>query len=607
MKTRQHRIRAAVIALASFVLLITVLPQIASGLGLTQLANRLATTTSMSCGGGSGSSGSSSGTSSSSCPPGTVSGTVTVTGAPKGFSPAYSGAGACRASVRPGALCANPVYDLATNGNYSLTLGAGRWRVAGFYENNAFGGVFLGSATVVKVRSGHTVRLDLTVPYTAPAAMTGTLTVHNVPLNETVFQISLEICPSFAPQAGGLPCVSTYVNNPAQLQETVSGSYSLAGLPPGSWVGYVGLCSESGCWTNVFHRKAFTLASGQTTAINFATNFLLRDQAEVGGPITVTGAPAGFSDALGVSLCAAGTSNCEEFYGSGDTYAAVLNAGAWNVKAFYLAAPYDNAVDGPTQTVVLSNRQVKYLPLTVPYQAPGTATGSITVKNLPAGIKVTSYTMLACPVAEPWNGGIPAPECVSEYSGPGGYGYGPADRNQVKKSSNPLLNPPAGVTGRHAKAPYNVYSLPTLTPGLWLLYPGYQTVLGSLIDPSAKAVTVKSGQVTRHNVSVPYQQPSDGAVTGTVDVVGAPGFNYSDTGVEACTAPPTSTSCPGEQLGFSQQYGEYTLLLAPGTWWLAGFADVYNTGGLSHFISSPKKANVAAGSVTKKSFTVTIS
>jgi hypothetical protein len=609
MKTKRNRIRTAVIALASFVMLLTVLPQIASALGLRQLADRLATTTSMSCGGGSGSGSGSSG-SSSTCPKtGTVTGRVTVTGAPKGFTPAYTGAGACPDTGPPGQMCANPVYDLSVNGHYTLTLGKGKWVVAGFYENSGFGGVFLGSPMVVRVHTGVTDLLNLTVPYSPPASMKGTLTVRNVPANDPIFEIILQICPSFAPNPGGLACVSAYTN-PALTSApgSVSGSYSLAGLPPGNWTGYVGFCAENGCETNSYHGTAFTLTAGQETKINFGTNFLLRDQALLTGNIGVTGAPAGFSDELGVSACQSGTSNCQVAYEYGfpdSTYALVLNAGVWNVKGFYLASPYDNAVDGSSQTVVLRNRQVVNLDVSVPYQVLGTATGTITVKKLPSGVKVTSYSMLACPSAEPWNGGIPAPECVSEYSGPGGYGYGAADRGEVK-SANPALRPPAGVTGLHAKTPYNVYSLPTLTSGVWLLYPGYQTAFGSYVDPNAKAVTVQSGQTTQHNVSVPYQQQAQGDVTGTVNVVGAP-ENIFETGVEACTAPPTSTSCSGERDAYSLEDGKYSLVLPPGTWWLSGFVDVYGPTSITRSTSQPKVASVVANTVIKKSFTVTVS
>ncbi len=189
MKSWQPRARMAIIAAASFVLLVTVVPQIASGFGLTSLANRIVGSESCVGSSSSGSSsssmccGSSSGSSSSSgqCGMGTVTGTVTVTGAPKNFRPAYIGAGACPASTPGKKTCANPVYDLTSNGVYTLSLAPGTWRVDGFYENNAYGGAFLGSAQTVTVIAGETVQQNLTVPYEKAASVHGTITVKNVP------------------------------------------------------------------------------------------------------------------------------------------------------------------------------------------------------------------------------------------------------------------------------------------------------------------------------------------------------------------------------------------------------------------------------------------
>ncbi len=246
------------------------------------------------------------------------------------------------------------------------------------------------------------------------------------------------------------------------------------------------------------------------------------------------------------------------------------------MKGFYLAAPYDNAVDGPTQLVTLVKKKTTNLYLSVPYQVPGTATGSITVAGIPAGVKVESYTVLACPSSEPWHGGVPAPECVSEYSGPGGYGYGAADRGQAK-SANAAANPPAGFAGA-AKNPINKYSLPTLTPGTWLLYAGYETALGSATNMTGTSVGITSGKTTTQNLTVRYKQPTQGAVTGTVTVIGAPSNGF-DAGVFACSGLPTAKSCPGQVAAFAEQNGSYTTLLAPGTWWLEGFVDVFGGSG----------------------------
>jgi hypothetical protein len=621
MKSWKPRARTAVIAVASFVLLITVLPQIASGFGLTSLANRIVGSescvgtssgssggSSMCCSGSSGSSGSSqcSGT-------GTVTGTVTVTGAPKRFSPAYLGAGACPVSSPPGQVCSDPQYALASSdGVYTLSLAVGTWRMSGFYENNAYGGAFLGPAQTVTVTAGGTIQADLSVPYEKPASLSGTITVRNVPSFDPIEQLSVLLCPSYAPYNGvsqSIACVNGYGSDITETPTgTATASYALTGLPPVTWTAYPSFCAESGCGTNAKRGVTVTLSPGGSGTADVSTDFLLPGQALLTGTISVTGAPAGFSDEVGVTACpesSSGLNACHDFYGfSGNRYSLVLDAGQWSIKAFYLAAPYDNAVDGPTQVVTLRAKQTMTLYLSVPYQEPGTAAGTITVSGLPADVKVESYTMTACPAAEPWTGGVPAPECVSEYSGPSGFGFGAADRTEAK-SADTAANPPAGHT-EAAKSPFDAYSLPTLTAGTWLLYPGYETAFGSVTSMNGRPVTVFSGKTTTRDVTVTYRQPSQAAVTGTVTVVGAPSNGADESGVLACTSDPTQGSCPGEVLTYSQQNGTYTTLLAPGTWWLEGFVDVFGGTTPSQSTSRVKEVVLAAGTERTKNFTVTV-
>ena len=192
---------------------------------------------------------------------------------------------------------------------------------------------------------------------------------------------------------------------------------------------------------------------------------------------------------------------------------------------------------------------------------------------------------------------------MSEYSGPGGFGYGAADRSG-SKSANASTNPPAGYAGA-AKTPVNEYSLPTLTPGTWLLYAGYQTVLGSATNMTGTPVSIASNTTKTKNLTVAYKQPTQGAVTGTVTVVGAPS-NAFEAGVFACSSLPTSGSCPGEVPAFAEQNGSYTLLLAPGTWWLEGFVDVFGGPGADQSTSPAKKVVLTAGTEITKNFTVTV-
>jgi hypothetical protein len=605
MKSWKQRGRLAVIVAASFVLLVTVLPEIASGFGLTVLGNRLAS--SVSCSSGGSSTGSSTGSSSSVCSgSGTVRGTVTVTGAPPNFIPAYVGAGACPASGPPGLVCANPIYSLSSSGRYTLSLPAGTWNVDGFYEINGFGGPFLGIARVVTVTAGESLTQNLTVPYRNPAALTGTISVTNIPAGQQVQEFTVLLCPSYAPYNGvtsSIACVNSY--NIASSPGATSSTYSITGLPPGSWTAYPGYCAQFGCETNAAAGRAFTLWSGLTRTQDLSTRFIIPGKGFLSGTVTVTGAPTGFADPVGVTACQAGTTSCQSFYGtSGNSFGMLLPAGKWNVTGFYQSSPYNNAVDGPTKSVTIINGFVTNIALSVPFQVPGTAWGRIVVTGLPPGVTVSNYTMLACPASAPWTGGLTSPQCVSEYSGPGGYGYGSANRSATK-SAGPASasHPPAGFAGPAQSAPYNAYYLPTLTPGPWILYPGYGTAFGSYTDQTGTSVTIVAKKTTLRGVTVPYQPPADGAVVGTVVVIGAPAGGWQS-GAQACTAPPTSTSCPGEQDAYSQSGGAYTMLLSPGTWWVRGFVDFYSSSGPHQSNTQPRVLQVTAGVQATENFTV---
>jgi hypothetical protein len=150
-----------------------------------------------------------------------------------------------------------------------------------------------------------------------------------------------------------------------------------------------------------------------------------------------------------------------------------------------------------------------------------------------------------------------------------------------------------------------VYLLSTLTSGPWTLYPGYRTVFGSYTDPVGTTVTIAAGQTTTTRLSVPYQTPSFGVVVGKVAVIGAPANGFQS-GVRACSAPPTGTSCPNEQDAFNQSSDLYQLSLAPGTWWVSGFVDLF--GGVSfNQVTSPSTAvTVTPGSRTTENFTVKV-
>jgi hypothetical protein len=307
--------------------------------------------------------------------------------------------------------------------------------------------------------------------------------------------------------------------------------------------------------------------------------------------VTVTGAPAGFSDPLAFSACQ-GT-NCETFYayGGGGPFSFVLPNGTWTVRGFYQVPPFNNDVVGPSQVISITGGHTTTVHLVVPYQVLGGVTGTIRVTGRTPHVPITSYTVLACPSSASRT----SPDCINEYSGPGGFGYiGAANR----RANGAALSAAAA-----ARVPFNVYQLLTLTPGSWTLYPGYRTAFGSYSDPVGTTVTITANQTLTKHLTVPYQLPTVGVVTGKVNAIGVPPYNFN-TGVHACSAPPTGTSCPNEQFAFSSSDGTYTLTLPPGTWWVSGFVDVFSPVGLIESTSTAQPVAVTPGSETKVNFAV---
>jgi hypothetical protein len=596
--------RLGIIGVASFVLLVTVLPQVASGIGLGSLAARLSS--SVSCSGDAAS---------SVCGPhGSVSGTVTITGAPNGFKTAEVGVGACPVSAHDTLACANPASVFSANKKtYSLTLGVGRWRVGAFYELRLFGGAFIGPSTVINVTTNAKGKKSFSVPYEVPASITGTVEVTGVPSEFTAQQRSVILCPSSAAYKGGLPSVACV---------SESAPFNIAGLPPGPWTADPGFCAASTeralgdyryqCFTNTRARESITLAPGGVGTLDVTTPFLVPGYGMVAGSASITGAPKGFSDPVGISACRKTAASCQTFeVRTGHLFELLLPVGTWHVNAFYLAAPFYNEIVGPTKAVQVTSGSGGLVNVSEPYQVLGHADGAVDVTGAPSQVSFESYTVLACPASSPWTGGTIPTACVSEYSGsePGGGGIGIIIGTSSALSKLP--HPAASHLKPAASSAPNSYELPTLTPGTWLLYPGYQTVFATYVDPTATRVAIVSGATTVENLAVPYQTPKNGAVTGTVSVVGAPANEYGNLqlGVEACSTPPTS--CVGGRFAYSNEDGNYQLLLTPGTWSIRGIVQYYSfLNGSIQFGTSrgtPQEVTVQAGVDTSEDFTVTIS
>jgi hypothetical protein len=255
--------------------------------------------------------------------------------------------------------------------------------------------------------------------------------------------------------------------------------------------------------------------------------------------------------------------------------------------------------------VTITGGHTTTVAFSVTYRTPGTVTGTITVVGIPSAVVVTSYTLLACPASAPLGQAGSSLECASEFSGASGFGFGAADRSE-KIAADDSSRPPAGFSGE-ATAPFNVYKLTSLTAGKWLLYPGYQTTFGSFMDQTGTTVSVVAGQTTTRNLKVTYQKPSEGAIVGTVDVVGAPSNSF-ESGVQACTSAPTAGACQGEQETFTQGNGTYQFVLPPGTWWVSGFVEEFGDGfGESQITTAPQQVTVTAGKELTENFTVAAS
>ena len=190
-----------------------------------------------------------------------VEGTVTITGAPAGFT-ATSGVGGCPAVGGSVDLCTQPEYTLSgLGGAYQLVLPAGPWNLAGFYELAFFGGQFLSPVHSVDLAPGSTTQLDLSVPYAKPATVTSTITVTGVPPGQSVQQTSLDACPTAFPYTGTvlpIECVSAF---------SPSATVTIATLPAGTWLLYPGFVGSSGTQVMGTTPTTVTLKAGHTKQV----------------------------------------------------------------------------------------------------------------------------------------------------------------------------------------------------------------------------------------------------------------------------------------------------------------------------------------------------
>lgn len=510
-------------------------------------------------------------------PSGSVSGMVTVTGAPKSFSPALLAVGGCTSGSF--ASCASPQLSEVSGTTYTFALPEGTWHLQAFYVLVPYGGAFIGSAKTVSVKADKTTEANLTLAYKKPGSVKGTVSVTKVPSGVSVSDKVAVACPSSAPSpnaaAADLVCA----------ESADSGTYSMTTLSPGTWVIYPGYETKFGT-TIATKGTTVTVTSGTTKTVDLTTPYLDPTSGLVSGTATVTSAPAGFDDEVGVLACKGSTvsltcASLQEYPVSGDTYELPLSVGTWTLEMIYFLEPYGGLQTGSPKTVTVLAGKTVDAPLTDAYATPGTASGTISVTGTPEKVSILSYSILACPVGSPYDGNAFDPQCAGESSGAGLTLFAGQFGARLKMKSDPLYRTPASSSSQES------YSLP-LPAGKWLLYPSYTTVFGSTFSTKGSSVTVKAKMTSTTDLTLAYQAPTDGVVSGTTDLLDAPSLFSGVYGVEACPSPASTT--PGDVCSVNTSQigptGDYDLTVPAGTWWIAELYnyDIPEGGGLSETV-----------------------
>ena len=299
------------------------------------------------------------------------------------------------------------------------------------------------------------------------------------------------------------------------------------------------------------------------------------------GLSTVSNAPAGFSAEVGVVACRSTTSQvsrCPHPYstisGSGGSYSLDLPAGSWRVTGYYTLGSFGGSLGGaffgPSIVLLMTSGVTDRYNVSIPYQAPAVATGTVTVTGAPKGVTIASEEVIACPAADPLVGTEPSVYCATGF-----------------------VPPPS---------PSSSYDL-SLPSGKWILYVGYYTSFGLTVDPTGMAVTLHAGKTTTADLNVHYAVPTNGLIEGTVTVTGAPNGTSMLVGAGGC--PDKSgilTLCPSPTYTLAGAGGTYQLAVPAGKWLLAGFYELAPFGG--QFLSATHVEEVTGGSILRLNLTI---
>ena len=218
-----------------------------------------------------------------------------------------------------------------------------------------------------------------------------------------------------------------------------------------------------------------TVVSAKTLTKDVTFAYQKPTEGLVEGVVTVTGAPSGFTGYTGAIACqgtkAADCATPTISYLGETTYQLLVPAGTWNVAGDYQLSFGGGTVTGPDTSVKVVAGVTTKVTLFVHYVAPGAVLGLVTVTGIPSGTHIEDAIVVACPATEPYvPPAAPGPLCT--------------------ENSTPLEAD---------------YSLTTLPPGSWLLYPGYAATTSYYVSPKSTPVTVTSSTVSTRNLTVAYQ------------------------------------------------------------------------------------------------------
>ncbi len=290
---------------------------------------------------------------------GLAAGTISITGAPAGFSTEL-GITACQ-TQSTGSNCQQEfVNSTGTASTFALLLATGVWQITGYYLAPVFGNAIAGPTQVVTIKDGLTTTVNLPIPYQVPGTAKGSISIVGLPFLVRPTGYTVTGCPAAITAFTYFPslsCVTEYSGSggstfgaadptrlgraapkqPAYLHPGGSGlnAYSLPTLTAGPWVLTPSYQTAFGSFTAA-SGTTVTIAAGRTTTTPLALPYQRPADGVLTGRVSVIGAPlGGFSsrvracDTAPTSLC---SGEVDAVVQSDGTYQLQLPPGTWWVS-----------------------------------------------------------------------------------------------------------------------------------------------------------------------------------------------------------------------------------------------------------------------------------